>query len=312
MKTIPRNSIFYILTTLLGLLFICSAYLKFITIDMFELNLVETGFVGWSLAPWLARLIVGFELFLGILVMLNFRLKRFTLPVAFGLLSFFTLYLFYVLFTKGNQENCNCFGSYVVLNPLESVLKNIFLFILAFLIFRYHNGLEWGHPALMAIGICAVTFAIPLTVDPVLFSDSRPTIQNSEFREFNSNLLYSGSSFIRPTREIRKGKYIVVFLSLKCPYCKLSAYKLHLIKKKNPEIPVYFILTGKVGNLPGFLAETKAYDIPHTFLLKSDFITLVGREVPVILYLEEGVAVKKIDYTRINQQDIEKWLGITR
>lgn len=309
MRTTLKNIILYTLSILLGGLFIISAYLKVTEIELFELNLVDTGLVGWKFAKWIALLIISSELFLGLLIILNFRLRQFTLLLSSGLLLIFTVYLLGLLLTKGNQENCNCFGSLLMMNPIESILKNVFLLVITFILYRYHNGLEWEYPKLIISGTIIISFGIPSALDIITSSSTNQTVQISTSRNIELNKLYSGSTFTKPSQEIRKGKHIVAFFSLTCPSCLMAAYKFSIIRKANPAIPVYFILFGRVEEISQFLAKSKSYSIPHTLLLTKDFINLVGSEVPVIVYLENGVVKKEINFLQIDQKDIENWLG---
>jgi hypothetical protein len=309
LKIYLKNIILYALSILLGGLFIISAYFKIIEIELFELNLVDTGLVGWNFAKWMALLIISSELFSGLLIMLNFRLRQFTLLLSSGLLLIFTFYLLGLLLTRGNQENCNCFGSLIMMNPIESILKNIFLLVISFILYRYHKGLEWEYPKLMVLGTIIISFGIPLALDLVTASSANQSVQTTTSRKIDLNMLYSGSTFTKPSQEIRKGKHIVAFFSLTCPSCLMAAYKFSIIKKTNPAIPVYFILFGKVEEISQFLAKTKSYSIPHTLLLTKDFIKLVGSEVPVIVYLENGVVKNEISFLQIDQKDIENWLS---
>jgi hypothetical protein len=68
LKIYLKNIILYALSILLGGLFIISAYFKIIEIELFELNLVDTGLVGWNFAKWMALLIISSELFSGLLI----------------------------------------------------------------------------------------------------------------------------------------------------------------------------------------------------------------------------------------------------
>jgi len=311
-KNILKNTFInlglYSLSSILGITFICSAFLKFLSIDLFELNLVESGFIEWALARWIALLIIGFELFLGILIILNLKLHGFTLWLSMGLLAFFTVYLFIILLTKGNRENCHCFGSFFILSPFQSLLKNSLLMILNLILIRYHKDVQWKYPKLIVIGTIIIAFLIPFTVDSLNSSVNKQIIRDPGTNKINLDLLYGESAFIKPSMELRKGKQIVAFLSMTCPYCLITAYKFYLIKKENSAIPIFFILSGKKSDIPQFLAETRSYNIPHLRILKQDFVKLVGTELPVILYLNDGIIVKKINFLQINQKDIENWI----
>jgi uncharacterized membrane protein YphA (DoxX/SURF4 family) len=304
-----KSILLYTLSTFLGIIFISSAWFKLISLDSFEINLVETGLVGWRLAYWAARAIIAIELFTGILIVLNFRLRQFSLPVSFGLLLFFTCYLLGILLIKGNTEHCNCFGSIVILNPWQSILKNIVLIAVTFILFRSGKSLEWEHPLVIVSVTAIISAAIPFVADPAMFANIAIPVQTSGSGHANINLLYSDSTYSKPTYEIRKGKQIVAFLSLTCPTCLMTAYKFHVIKKENGKIPVSFILFGNVKDIPRFLDETKTYNIPHTLLIKQDFLKIIGPEVPVVLFLNNGIVTRSLKYLELDQSVMEDWLA---
>ena len=91
---------------LVGAVFIFSAISKLYPIEVFELNFVYQGIVGWDLAPYLSRGLIIVELFLGVSLLFNVLLKQLILPAIVGLLLFFTAYLFYSIVKDGNSGTC--------------------------------------------------------------------------------------------------------------------------------------------------------------------------------------------------------------
>ena len=116
------------LRVLLGLVFILSGYLKLYPIESFELNFIDLGVGNWYTAPFIARLLIASEFFLGLMLVFNQSLKKFTLKATIALLLFFTAYLGIQIIREGNTGNCGCFGTYLQMTPLESILKNILSF----------------------------------------------------------------------------------------------------------------------------------------------------------------------------------------
>ena len=98
---------------LLGLIFIASGLLKLFPIEPFELNFIDLGIANWFSAPIIARGLISFELLLGVFLIFDLAMKNFTIKATYGILIFFTLYLFYQLFKVGNNGNCGCFGTYL-------------------------------------------------------------------------------------------------------------------------------------------------------------------------------------------------------
>src|SRR3954468_22899618 len=95
-----------LVSALLGLVFLYSGYTKLLPIvETFEFTFVDIGIANWYTTPIIARLLIGVELCVGVLLVLNFRLKLFTIPVAAGMLIFFTIYLLVQIAVSGNTGN---------------------------------------------------------------------------------------------------------------------------------------------------------------------------------------------------------------
>src|SRR5438552_14738720 len=108
---------------LLGATFLLSAYLKLFPIEPFELNFIDLGIANWYTAPFIARLLIGLEFFLGVLLLSGISLRKFTLPATFALLLLFSVYLIVQLITSGDKGDCGCFGTYLQMTPLQSLIK---------------------------------------------------------------------------------------------------------------------------------------------------------------------------------------------
>ena len=140
MKT-RNNQLVFFLRVLISALFLLSAFAKLYPTPMFGITkvfeqgqLIPMGF-SESLAPYLSRFIIGAEIFLAITIVFNNYLKKQILPLAFIMISVFTIHLSTQLF--GNSENCGCFGDLIPMTPFEAIIKNIFtLVILAFIYWK--------------------------------------------------------------------------------------------------------------------------------------------------------------------------------
>lgn len=295
-----KKYIFPFLTVCLGVFFLCSGYRKFITLDFFELNLVEAGLANWMISPFLARLIISLEFLGGVLLILNFRLRKFTLKFIFLLLLGFSLYLGFLLIFKGNHENCNCFGPDLMLSPLESLIKNIILIVITIILYKYYSGISWEYPMLILISVTLIALGFPYLLNPpehdvgltpeILHNSDKP---DPEF-------IFSHLDKFHPPLELRKGTHVLAFLSMSCPACILTAYKLHLLKMENPSISIFFIINGKLNKVPGFLTKTKAYDIPQRLILGQDFIKLCGPELPVVWLIQDGKIKRNLTYLELS------------
>jgi uncharacterized membrane protein YphA (DoxX/SURF4 family) len=296
----------------LGLIFIYSGYTKLLPlIETIEFTFVDIGIANWYTAPIIARLLVGLELFVGLLLILNYNLKKFTLPLTVGLLLFFILYLIGLLIFSGNSVNCGCFGEHHRMTPVQGIIKNIIMIVGALLVYFFHEGWKLKMNALFLSFVGFSVFITPFIINPIDYAYTSNNLDEKINYPLELNLLYEQEDTSKveiPKTELRKGKQVLAFLSLTCTHCRIAAKKFRLIKKQNPAIPIYFILNGDKKNYQSFIADTKADNIPSSYCLGKTFIQLASAQLPRIYYLDNGMVVKKVDYFELNQYQIENWL----
>jgi thiol-disulfide isomerase/thioredoxin len=301
-----------ILSAALGLVFIYSGYTKLDpVIETFEFTFVDIGIGNWYTAPVIARLLIGLEFMIGFLLIINYNLKKFTLPLTIGLLGFFCIYLVLQIVFSGNNGNCGCFGEHLKMTPLQAIIKNVVMIVAALPIYFYWNGwsIKFNKLFISFFGLTAVL--VPFIVNPVDYSYTSNNLDEAVNYPLELDLLFKPEDTSKveiPIKDIRKGKYVLAFLSLKCPHCRIAAKKFHLIQKNNPEIPLYFVLNGDKKDLKAFYDDTKTNDIPATFALGKSFVNLSGTNLPKIYYIDNSIVIKKVDYYELNQYQIEDWL----
>lgn len=301
-----------LLSALLGLVFIYSGYTKLVpVIETFEFTFVDIGIGNWYTAPVIARLLIGLEFFIGFLLIINYNLKKFTLPLTIGLLAFFCVYLILQIMISGNNGNCGCFGEHLKMTPLQAIIKNVVMIALSVLIYFKWEGWKIRYNKLFYsfFGLSAVM--LPFLLNPVDYTYSSNNLDEKVNYPLELDLLYKPedtSKVEMPKKELRSGKQVLAFLSLKCPHCRIAAKKFRLIHKNNPSLPIYFVLNGNKKDLKAFYEETKAQDIPASFALGKSFVNLSGTNLPKIYYIDNSIVVKKVDYYELNQYKIEEWI----
>ncbi len=301
-----------ILSVALGLVFIYSGYTKITPIiETFEFTFVDIGVANWYTAPLLARFLIGLEFFIGILLIANYNLKKFTLPLMAALLLFFIIYLLIQINISGNNGNCGCFGETHPMTPLQAIIKNIIMIVVGAIIYFLFEGwkLKANAPILSFLALSAIVF--PFILNPVDYKYTSNNLDEKVNYPLELNLLYEPEDTAKvelPKVDLRKGKHVVAFISLTCPHCRVAAKKFRLIKKNNPDLSIYFILNGEKTNLKLFLEDTKADNIPSSFCLGKSFVQLATTSLPRIYYLDNGIVVKKVDYFELNQYAIEEWV----
>ena len=65
MKPILLKIFFFILCSIMGLVFLYSGYTKLEPIEPFEYTFVDLGVANWRIAPFMARFMIGLEFLIG-------------------------------------------------------------------------------------------------------------------------------------------------------------------------------------------------------------------------------------------------------
>jgi len=296
----------------LGLIFLYSGYTKlYPVIETFEFTFVDIGIGNWYTAPVIARLLIGLEFFLGFLLIINYNLKKFTLPFTVFLLLFFIIYLIIQIAVSGNNGNCGCFGEHLKMTPLQAIIKNVIMIAGALVVYFLFEGWKIKYNKLLLSLVFVTITAVPFIINPIDYTYSTNNLDEKVGYKLDLELVYKPEDSIKvtkPVRELRAGKHVVAFMSLSCPHCRIAAKKFRLIKRNNPELSIYFFLNGDKEKYQAFADETKADNIPYSYCNGKTFVQLASTHLPQIYYLENSVVIKKVDYYELNQYAIEEWV----
>lgn len=306
-----KNTLLALLCILMGAIFIFSGYTKLYPIEPFEYTFVDIGIVGWQLAPFVARLLIGLEFLIGVLLILNLNLRKFTYKLGISVLILFSIYLILLIMYSGNKGNCGCFGSKIEMTPFQALIKNAIMLIVFFLLYRFHEGWNLKHKLKGLILVPVLTaFIFPFILNPVELNYSEAYLNKPE-NNFNIELdsLYRYATLNVPPKTLSEGKHIIAFLSLTCKHCIIASNKMRVLHERNPQIPFYFVLNGDEKDLKRFFDLTNTSDIPHCILLGRNFIYLAGPSVPVIYLVNNSVVEHVVSYMDMDQSEIEKWLA---
>jgi len=310
---IALKIVLILLSVALGLVFIYSGYTKLDpVIETFEFTFVDIGIGNWYTAPVIARVLIGLEFFIGFLLIINYNLKKFTLPLTIGLLVFFCVYLILQIALTGNNGNCGCFGEHIKMTPLQAIIKNIVMIVVAVPIYLFWQGWKVKYNKLFSAFFGLTAVLLPFLLNPVDYAYSSNNLEEKINYPLDLNLIYNPedtSKIETPKKELRSGKHVLAFLSLKCPHCRIAAKKFRLINKNNPELPIYFVLNGDKKDLKDFYDDTKTEKIPASFVLGKAFVNLAGTNLPRIYYIDNSIVIKKVDYYELNQYKMEDWVN---
>lgn len=311
MKSTITKITLFILSSLLGAVFIYSGYTKIHPIEPFEFTFVDLGIAGWRTAPFIARFMIGLEFFIGFLLIMGLYIKRFTIKLTIASLILFTVYLLFIIATTGNNGNCGCFGTAVSMTPLQAIIKNLIMMAVSFILYKYYNGFDFQKSGKWVLGISLVSaMALPHIMNYIDFSYSEAYLTKKEdYFKLELDTLYAHASIKTPPKTLSKGKHIIAFMSLTCPHCKIAAKKLKLIKDRNPDISIYIVLNGEEKLIKPFFEETRATNIDYCILNGKSFIYLAGIELPAIFLVNNSIVENWVNYLYLEQSEIENWLA---
>ena len=152
------KQIVFVLRILISGLFLLSAFAKLYPTPMYGITkvfeqgqLIPMGF-SESIAPFVSRFIITFELFLAIAILLPHLVKRIIIPISFIMISVFSIHLSFQLL--GGSENCGCFGDLIPMTPLEALLKNI---VTLFILFYIYKKMEMKKGSMSVLAILFLT-----------------------------------------------------------------------------------------------------------------------------------------------------------
>ena len=311
MKPLLIKIAFFILSSIMGLVFLYSAYTKLYPIEPFEYTFVDLGVGGWKTAPFIARFMIGLEFFIGILLIFGIYMKPFTLRLTIGSLIIFSVYLVFIMLSDGNNGNCGCFGNAIVMTPLQALIKNIVMLAVSIVIYKFYEGINYLKAGKWLFGATFIaSFAMPHILNYVDFSYSEAYLSKKEDQfPLELDSLYKNAKLHTPPASLKTGKHIIAFMSLTCPHCRIAAKKMRLMKEQNPEISMYLVLNGDYNKIQPFFEDTKARNIDYCILNGKSFVYLAGLDLPAIFMVNNSVVEHWVDYMVLDQAEVEKWLA---
>lgn len=265
------------LQILLGITFLFSAYTKAVGPGFFEITLMDQGLApNRLLAGYMARLFIGLEFALGALMMLPFYVRK-LMQFTFLLLGAFTAHLVY-LWSIGDTENCGCFGEMISMTPEQSIIKNLIMLAVAFIVYR--TAQEKKIKKRIPLGVTAVTIFATYLLLPI------PDHKDFPFESF-TNFENKGRV------DLSSGDKLVAVFNLDCEHCQEAATELGALKRDFNNFPELYVLFFREGSttVEGFEELTQS-SFPYHFIDVNTFFDLIGDSPPRIYYLKAGTVAE--------------------
>ena len=244
-----NNKLAFILRILISALFFLSALAKLYPTPIFGITkifeqgqLIPMGF-SEDLAPYFSRFIIGMEFFLAITILFNNYLRRLILPIAFIMISIFSIHLSTQIF--GSSENCGCFGELIPMTPLEAFIKNVLTLVaLAFIYYQSADiKAKRSNLIVLFLSISTVMFAfLPIgSQSQSVSSGFISFVDDENFRDLDE-------------------KKILCFFDAGCEHCQHTAKSLDSLSKLTSDFPELYII----------FSDAEEYNIPLFFEFAGD------------------------------------------
>ena len=307
-----------LLSCLLGSVFILSGFTKggfpffqaySSPIEPFEYTFVDLGIGNWQTAPFIARLMIGFEFLIGLMLLFNISIKKIAYKLGIVTLLIFCIYLSLLMFNSGNKGNCGCFGNVFVMTPFWALIKNVIMIFALGILYKFHTGWEnKGAKWFFWISIIS-SFSLPFVWNPVELNYAESYLNRPD-ENFSIELdsLYAHAKINVPPTTLSQGKHVIAFMSITCPHCRIAAKKMRIMHERNPEIPFYFVLNGKEEKLKPFFDDTHTEGIPYCMLNGKSFVYLAGTIMPAIYLVNNEIVEHNLYYIDLDQEEVEKWM----
>jgi uncharacterized membrane protein YphA (DoxX/SURF4 family) len=297
-----------VLRILVGLVFVASAILKYISIDIFDLYVFEHNLFSITVTETLTRLLITAELVLGIMLIFNL-LARVVFYTAITFLTGFTIYLFTLpYFFDVDITNCHCFGEAVVLNRTESILKNILL-LLCFLFIspKFYTHRKWKIWVAIVIGFVTFIAFMLISAPNYLYTLVHKEKIQIDVPIYESALLNSGKE-----TEFTDGRQIICMYTVGCKFCKQAALKLHLILKNNQlsdkHIKAVFWSGTPDSLIHNFFCEQNIPVPEYTTFRVDTFLNVTNGRMPILLFSDNGTIVHKTNYITLKDKEVVGFL----
>lgn len=291
----------------IGLVFVASAVTKLLSIEAVDMFVFEHKLFSWDVTQFLTRFLIAFEGFLGLVLVCGFW-QKVVLPVVIAFLAALTLYvLVKPLLFDVSQENCHCFGTVLVLDDTQTIIKNLVLLALSAFMF-WQEGVKLRFDKWIIAGLFVVSASLTYVVkapDIIVYSlyDKSASLDMPKFE------LLLKDEKVEPLN-LQSGKKVLCLYSTGCKHCKRTAMKLDVMIKRHDLNRADFVAVfwGKEESIKKFYKETGAEPLHSAIVPVGEFLAATKGKQPLVVLLEDGKVVDLYRSITIDEGRIVEFL----
>ncbi len=264
---------------ILGLVFIVAGVAKAIDLNYFyyQLKAYPLGLPD-PVVLLMARVFISFEIILGVALLINF-LPRWTLSITFAILVLFLATTGWAA-VGGFSEECGCFGKLVKRSPVEALIEDFVLLILAIMAVKFVSSGALTNKFKGTLVGLAVIIGAGL---PYLFPETRPKVFAREgVGSYVGDLKPDGLSV-----EFAKGDYLLALIETDCEHCQGALPRLNELAQSR-SVPKLVGICPNTQQEMDSLKVKMPVDFPVGFVPVRKFL-LMNPEVPALLWVKEGI-----------------------
>jgi hypothetical protein len=251
-----------------------------------------------------ARLLIGFEMVLGVLLIIpqkNFKVIYWALVTTI----LFSAYLVYLVIYFPSVENCGCMGMMVKMTPEESLLKNagiLLLLVLQIFLRRYESMPFSIFTKKIQILIAVFVFVTSFFMSPMDFD------KHALRQELTVNV---NSEVLSVLEKGNQKEVMLMYLSPHCVFCKMLAQKWMWFHQRNHwDIPVHVVFMGQnIGvDIQEFLNQTGLQVESYQEMNPVEFVQKTHGSLPSVYLVRKGVVVQKDNFISMNESNLRTLL----
>lgn len=312
---------------LLGLMLVTAAVLKLLSIDNFEIYIYSFNVFSFTLTTVFSRLLIAAEILLGLGLIFKVRYKE-VWWLTMLMMAGFTLFLIYVMLFR-NDDNCNCFGDLIKLNPSESIYKNIVSILLLLLIRKEKDAVyklkfrKWLTVISIAVAVILPFVVFPMdsvynkivskdnNINTVAFENSLHdsiNIIKLDIIQENDTMIIRRDSLAR--FDISDDRYIISYVSAGCKFCKMGSEKLMMILERSriSEKHLKFFIWGYDADIVEFVKETNTQGCEYWFIPPLMSLDITFGKFPVFVWTDSGAIANSGDTRDLAENEIREYL----
>jgi hypothetical protein len=296
----------FLLRVVLSIVFLFAGWFSNANTEFLEYILVDAGWGNWFLTPYLSRLFIGSSLSMALLLLFMPGRPKLIINSSIILVSGFLL-LNILQPTVLKLTRCYaCLSEIDKISRYQGIWLWSVVLVLLFVLLKLYMGRKGWLPAWPAWIFLLAGLTIPFILNyPSAWAvygevAEKPMDRDLQLSRLDTVTFNAGNHKYDPS--VWKGKRLLVLASLTCPYCSRAAYKLHILRKQNPDYPVTVLLEGDEEGLPAFVKRHVFDNVPYQLMNHPILAELCEGRVPRIFVVENGIAKMELHYWSIGPE----------